>query len=42
VGESVWPDKHESPVPCAALTRVEGETFVPSVPLVCGSNITIE
>lgn len=42
VGESVWPDSHGQPVPCAALTFVEGEEFEPSIPLVCGENIKVE
>jgi ABC-type branched-subunit amino acid transport system substrate-binding protein len=42
VGPSSWPAAHEEPVPCAALTEVRGDEFVPVVPLTCGETITVE
>ena len=41
VGKSEWPANHDEAVPCSALTEVKGKVFVPTVPLVCGENITI-
>ncbi|WCO68072.1 ABC transporter substrate-binding protein [Iamia majanohamensis] len=41
VGESTWPENHEGPVPCAAMTEVDGEEFIPTIPLVCGETITV-
>ncbi|CAN5825416.1 hypothetical protein BH23ACT2_BH23ACT2_21920 [soil metagenome] len=42
VGLSEWPDSHSQSVPCSALTEVQGDEFVPTVPLACGENITVE
>lgn len=42
VGPSTWPENHSLSVPCAALTKVEGEDFVPVLPLTCGENIKVE
>ncbi len=42
VGESTWPDNHSQSVPCASLLEVDGQAFVPSIPLTCGENITVE
>ncbi|MBX3314444.1 MAG: ABC transporter substrate-binding protein [Actinobacteria bacterium] len=42
VGKSTWPENHSASVPCAALTKVEGEEFVPVLPLTCGENIEVE
>ncbi|MCB0971958.1 MAG: ABC transporter substrate-binding protein [Acidimicrobiales bacterium] len=42
IGEGTWPEGHELSTPCAALTEVQGEEFVPVIPLTCGENITIE
>jgi ABC-type branched-subunit amino acid transport system substrate-binding protein len=42
VGASTWPDNHDQVVPCAAMTLVEGDEFVPNIPLTCGENITVE
>lgn len=42
VGQSTWPANHDEPVPCAALTEVRGEEFIPTVPLTCGETITVE
>lgn len=41
VGESTWPANHDQVVPCATLLEVEGDEFVPSIPLTCGENITV-
>lgn len=41
VGKSTWPDNHELSVPCSAITEVQGTTFVPVVPLLCGENIDV-
>jgi ABC-type branched-subunit amino acid transport system substrate-binding protein len=42
VGPSSWPDNHDQVVPCAALTYVDGDEFVPSIPLTCGENISVD
>ena len=42
VGRSEWPKNHGQSVPCAALTEVVGDEFVPSIPLTCGENITVD
>ena len=42
VGPSSWPENHSLSVPCAALTEVQGEEFVPVLPLTCGENIKVE
>lgn len=42
VGEATWPDSHELSTPCATLTEVRGDTFVPVIPLTCGENIEVE
>jgi ABC-type branched-subunit amino acid transport system substrate-binding protein len=41
VGPSEWPANHDQVVPCAALTFVENNEFVPSIPLTCGENIEV-
>jgi ABC-type branched-subunit amino acid transport system substrate-binding protein len=41
VGQSQWPLNHDQVVPCAALTFVDGDEFVPEIPLICGENITV-
>lgn len=42
VGASSWPENHDQVVPCAAMTLVEGDEFVPNIPLTCGENIEVE
>lgn len=42
VGRSEWPHSHQAAVPCSSLTEVRNNQFVPSMPLACGENITIE
>ncbi len=41
VGPSQWPDNHDRSVPCAALTRVEGQEFINEINLLCGENIEV-
>jgi ABC-type branched-subunit amino acid transport system substrate-binding protein len=41
IGTSTWPDNHDKSVPCATLIEVQGDEFVPSIPLTCGENITV-
>lgn len=41
VGESVWPDSHTQPVPCAAMSETVDGAFVATIPLACGENITV-
>lgn len=41
VGQSTWPENHETSVPCSAITEVKGGAFVPVVPLTCGENIDV-
>ena len=41
IGTSTWPDNHDKSVPCATLIEVQGQEFVPSIPLTCGENITV-
>ena len=41
IGTSTWPDNHDKSVPCATLIEVQGEEFVPVIPLTCGENIEL-
>lgn len=41
IGEGTWPEGHELSTPCAALTEVQGDQFVPVIPLTCGENIEL-
>lgn len=41
VGESNWPENHDSPVPCSVMTMVENDAFQAIQSLTCGNNIEI-
>ncbi len=41
IGPSTWPENHGYPVPCAALSLVEGGEYVRDTPLVCGENFEL-
>lgn len=41
IGPSKWPQNHDFPVPCASLSKVEGNEYVRAVKLVCGENFEL-